>query len=54
MASITERNINSFPDFKIRFEFISNDSTVEFKPKNGILHSKEVNKCKNIFFLYLL
>ncbi|KAE9521533.1 hypothetical protein AGLY_018059 [Aphis glycines] len=38
----TERNINSFPDFKIRFEFISNDSTVEFKPKNGILHSKEI------------
>ncbi|XP_025194823.1 uncharacterized protein LOC112594319 [Melanaphis sacchari] len=42
LASITERNINAFPDFKIRFEFISNDSTIEFKPRNGILHSKEV------------
>ncbi|XP_026807465.1 LOW QUALITY PROTEIN: uncharacterized protein LOC113550054 [Rhopalosiphum maidis] len=42
LAYITERNINSFPDFKIRFEFISNDSAVEFKPRNGILHSNEV------------
>lgn len=37
-----ERNINTLPDFKIRFEFVSNDPSIEFKPKNGTLHSKEV------------
>lgn len=42
LASIIERNIRSFPDFKIRFEFVSNDPCIEFKPKNGILQSKEV------------
>ncbi|XP_022175737.1 uncharacterized protein LOC111037460 [Myzus persicae] len=49
LASITERNINSFPDFKIRFEFVSNDSTVEFKPRNGLLHSKEIMTISVIF-----
>lgn len=42
MASVFERNIKTFPDFKIKFEFVSNEPSIEFKPKNGILQSKEV------------
>ncbi|VVC42104.1 Immunoglobulin-like fold [Cinara cedri] len=48
LASVIDRN-TSYPDFQIRFEFCSNDPSIEFKPKNGKLHSKEVKKIIVIF-----